>query len=315
MSICKADASGNPTGPRYYYGQGINPVGDGLTWQKAVVTVSGVDIVPENLGPVPPVGGENYLYRIPFDSDEDWTGSVRHHAVINTLYSALNVPDETDIATSASNHLVTLEVFNAAGERLRPLGTPASGQPGTEVVMPFKFRRWFQPGGSVGDDTVEVPFAALTHLFCWDNRVPEAYIAQLVQNGIASDAECQFLVGTNNSTFGIEYRAYVPDERFQYAHAISWLRGLNGSTVNGGVGSLPTPLSPNNVGKPPAGPVNSGTNTFEQMLTRINPDLSTTVLERCSFAVTLTTWAKTTNGSSFSYPYDTETAAFAIEIE
>jgi hypothetical protein len=31
--------------------------------------------------------------------------------------------------------------------------------------------------------------------------------------------------------------------------------------------------------------------------------------------VTLTTFAKTTNGESFSYPFDSETAAFALEIE
>src|SRR5204863_1834697 len=115
--------------------------------------------------------------------------------------------------------------------------------------------------------------------------------------------------------FGVEYRAYVPDQRFQYGHAIAWIRGLNASAANGGVGSLPTPLSPTNVGKPPSVPANSGTNTFQQMLTRINPDLSTTVLERCSFAVTLTTWSKTTDGASFNYPYDQETAAFALQIE
>ena len=310
VSISKADADGNPTGTRYYYGQGLHPAGDGLAWQKVV----GGDIVPDTLGPVS-VGTENYLYRIPFDSDEDWIGSVRHHALIYTLNTSLNVPDGADLTTAASNHLVTVEVFNAAGERLRPVGVPASGQPGIEVAKAFKFRRWFQPGGSVGDDTVEVPYAALTHLFCWDNRFPEADITRLVENGVASDEECQFLVEPGSSTFGVEYRAYVPDERFQYAHAISWVRGLNGSAANGGVGSLPTPLSPSNVGKPPAAPVNSGTNTFQQMLTRINADMSTTVLERCAFAVTLTTWSKTTNGASFSYPYDSETAAFALEID
>jgi hypothetical protein len=83
--------------------------------------------------------------------------------------------------------------------------------------------------------------------------------------------------------------------------------------ANGGVGSLGT-SSPSNVGKPPALPVNSGTNTFALMLTRINPDASTTLLEKCSFAVTLTTYAKTTNGASFSYPYKSEAAAFALEI-
>jgi hypothetical protein len=312
VSISRADANGNPTGPRYYYGQGLDNANDSLTWTKVV----GLDVVPDNLGPQPPVGanGEKYLYRIPYN-DEAWIGQVRYHALLNTLYSAINVPAEGDLTTDASNHLITVEVFNAAGERLRPLGTPASGQPGTEVAKAFKFRRWFQPGGSIGNDTVEVPFAALTHLFCWDNRKPEADITRLVRNGVPSDAECQFLVGTNNSTFGIEYRAYVPDERFQFGHGISWIRGLNGSAANGGVGTLPTPLSPSNVGVPNNAPVNSGTNTFQQMLTRINADLSTTVLERCSFAVTLTTFAKTTNGESFSYPFDSETAAFALEIE
>jgi hypothetical protein len=313
VSISKADSSGNPVGTRYYYGQGLHPSSDGLTWQKAVITGTGVDIVPDTLGPVS-VGTENYLYRIPFDSDEAWTGSVRHHALIHTLFAAINVPGALDLVSDASNHLITLEVFNAAGERLRPLGVPASGQLGTEVAKAFKFRRWFQPGGSVGDDTVEVPFAALTHLFCWDNRAPEADITRLVENGMASDEECQFLAEPGTSTFGVEYRAYVPDERFQYRHEISWIRGLNGSAANGGVGSLPTPLSPTNVGKPPDPPENSGTNTFQLMLTRINPVPPPTVLERCSFAVTLTTQAKTTDGASFSYPYDTETAAFALQI-
>jgi len=314
LSISKADALGNPVGPRHFYGQGLHPGGDGLAWQKAVITMTGVDIVPETLGPVN-VGSQNYLYRIPFDSDADWTGSVRYHARIHTLNASLNVPDAADLASLASNHLITLEVFNAAGERLRPLGVPASGEPGVELAKPFKFRRWFQPGGSVGDDTVEVPFAALTHLFCWDNRAPKADITRLVENGVASDEECQFLTGPGSSTFAIEYRAYVPDERFQRRHRIRWVRGLNGSLANGGVGSLPTPLSPSNVGKPPAPPVNSGTNTFAQMLTRINPDLSTTMLERCSFAVTLTTFSKTTDGEDFDYPWDQETAAFALQIE
>ena len=102
----------------------------------------------------------------------------------------------TGSMSAAANHLVTLEVFNSTGERLRPLGMPASGQPGTEIAKPFKSRRQFQPSGSVGDDTSDVPFAALTHLFCWDNRGPEADITRLVKDVAASVADCQFLVVT-----------------------------------------------------------------------------------------------------------------------
>jgi hypothetical protein len=205
-------------------------------------------------------------------------------------------------------------VFNEAGERLRPLGVPGSGQTGTEVARPFKFRRWFQPEGSPGDDTVEVPFAALTHLFCWDNRVPFADITELIIGGTASDAECQFGVGDPDSEFAIQYRAYVPDNRFQRQHTIGWTRGLNGTALNGGVGSLST-ASPANVGEPPDPAEPSGTNTFELMLTRLDPPNDPEVLDRCAFAVTLTTYAKTIVSGSLSHPYATETAAFALEID
>lgn len=313
VSISRADASGHPTGPRHYFKQG-------LAWDKVV----GANIVPESLGPIPPasVGGELHLYRIPY-GDEPWVGTVRYHALINTLEPELNVPptlgvDEPGYAASlaqpAVNHLVTIEVFNSAGERIRPLGAPATGQPGTEVAKAFKFRRWFQAGGSVGDDTVEVPYGALTHLMCWDNRPPVADITRLVKGVSPSNEECQFLQGPGDTNFAIEYRAYVPDERFQHSHSVGWVRGLNASAANGGLGTLPTPLSPTNVGEPPSMAQVSGGNTFAQMLTRLDPPSPPTVLPRCSFAVTLTTYAKTTNGENMSFPYAQETAAFALAI-
>ena len=91
---------------------------------------------------------------------------------------------------------------------------------------------------------------------------------------------------------------------------------INLSPTNGGVGSLSTPLSPANVGKPPALPATSGSNTFDLMLTRLDPP-PPVVLQRCSFAVTLTTYAKTTNGENFGYPQNApeETAAFALGID
>ena len=95
----------------------------------------------------------------------------------------------------------------------------------------------------------------------------------------------------------------MADERFQYAHSIGWLRGLNASAANGGVGTLAT-SSPANVGKPPAAAANSGNNTFALMLTRLDPvndpPNPPVVLPRCSFAVTLTTYAKTTNGENLN---------------
>jgi hypothetical protein len=283
--------------------------------------VVGSDIETELLGPftVGPAN-EKYLYKIPYPSDATWTGATTYHASIDTSDPRISGPDSLNLADKAENHLITLEVFNANGERLRPLGTPASGQPGTELLKPFKFKRWFQPADTPGDDLKDVQYAALTHLFCWDNRVPVADITRLVLDGNASNEQCQFLAGPADAEFAIEYRAYVPDERFQQDHSIGWVRGLNGTVENGGKGTLPTPASPTNVGKPLDPPENSDPNTFATMLTSIEPnptpppDTVTTVLPRCAFAVTLTTRAKTTDGGSFHYPHAQETAAFALAI-
>ena len=314
ISITKADGSGNPSGTRVYYGDGVYK-DESLSWSKVV----GSDIVPELLGPytVGPAN-EKYLYKIPYPSDATWTGATTYHASIDTRDPRIAGPDDLNLTAQAENHLITLEVFDANGERLRPLGTPASGQPGAEHSKAFKFKRWFQPENTPGDDLKDVPYAALTHLFCWDNRAPVADITRLVLDDTASNEQCQFLVGPGDAEFAIEYRAYVPDERFQQDHSIGWIRGLNGTTANGGKGSLPTPLSPTNVGKPLDGPENSGSNTFQTMLTSIEPnptpppDNLATVLPRCAFAVTLTTRAKTTDGGSFHYPYAEEIAAFAL---
>jgi hypothetical protein len=301
VSVSRADSAGNPTGTRHYFG-------DGLAWDKVV----GPDVVPESLGPTT-VGTEGHLYRIPY-VDEAWTGTVRYHALINTLKTEFNVPDGADLVSPSERHLITLEVFNAAGERLRPLGTPATGQPGVEVAKPFKYQRWFQPGGSPGDDLKPVPFGALTHLFLWDNRPPVSDITRLVKSGVPSSEECQFLEGAADATFAVEYRSYLPDPRCLFDQSIGWVRGLNGSAANGGAGSLGTPTPPVNVGQPPAGPANSGSSTFEQMLTRLDPPNPPAVLAKCSFAATLVTWSKTTNGENFGYPHSSETAAFALEI-
>ncbi|MCA0454117.1 MAG: hypothetical protein LCI00_09110 [Chloroflexi bacterium] len=289
VSISEANANGEPTGSRSYYQ-------NGLSWQKAVMTSSGLDIVPEVLGPFT-VNGVSNLYTIPYDSNADWTGGGRYHAAINT----------NDFADK--QHLITLEVFDTNAARLRPTGTAPTGEPGTEIAKPFKFRRWFQAGGSPGDDTVEVPFGAMTHLFWWDNGAPYAKIDALVRNGVVFNYECLFFEGSANSTFGIQYHAYVPNPMFQYHHTIGWGRGLY--SVYGGTGTL-LAASNANVGypDPPAPGGFSPTNTFAEMLdTASDPGRN-----KCSFVVNLTTYAKTTNGDDLSYPYATSGAAFALEI-
>lgn len=275
LSITRSTATGTPIGSREYYGPG-------LSWKKAV----GPDIVEVALGPVP-VGTEQFLYEIPYDADANWEAG-QYHAEIDTTD-----PHWTDPLV---RHLVTVEIFDATGRRLRPNGAPATGQAGTEVAAAFTYRRKVAETGP----TQDVPFGALTHAFWWDNRPVEAEIIELVKDGVPSSAVCQFLEGDPTSTFGINYRAYHPEGLFHRHHHIWWKQGLAGShgdILNPGLG---------NVGVPPAAPGASPTVTFETMLGAHS---------RCAFTVFLTTYGKTTDGDNLSYPHVTDSAAFALSVE
>ena len=263
ISTSASDSNGNPTGAR-------TPLSDGLSWNKYV----GFDVQTQALGPFS-AGGENNLFEIPYDADQDWH-SGQYHGYLAT----------TDFADG--RHLLTLEVFDAAGNRLRPTG---AGGPGTDAA--FTFRRWFQPVGP----TANVPYAALTHMFWWDNRHAIADIEDLRLNGVPSDEQCQFLEGSGSSTFSVGYRAYHLDPMFLLNHSLWWRRGLGGPT-----GYLVN-ASPFNVG--PALGV-SPTETFANML---GPEA------KCSFSLNLYVNVKTFNGIGTLNGYDAwDYAAFALEI-
>ena len=264
ISVSAADSNGNPTGSRTY-------LSDGLSWNKYV----GINVETEVLGPFS-AGGENNLFVIPYlDGSVDWHSGQYHGYLKNT-----------DFANG--RHLVTLEVFDTAGNRLRPTGAGGAG-----VDTPFTFRRWFQPIGP----TANVPFAALTHMFWWDNREAIAEIDDLRMNGAPSAEQCQFLEGPGGSTFSVGYRAYHPEPMFLLNHSLWWRRGLGGPT-----GYLVN-ASPFNVG--PAMGV-SPTETFANMLGSE---------AKCSFSLNLYVNVKTFNGFGTLDGYDDwDYAAFALEI-
>lgn len=286
ISVTAADENGDPIGERHY-------LTEGLSWKKAVLTPSGVDIVPVNMGPFTR-GTEGNLFSIPYDAENDWNAG-QFHGRINT-----NDPDWSDPTV---RHLVTLEVFDEDGHRLRPTGAPAVGLPATELPADFTFRRRTQDEGS----TDNVPFAALTHMFWWDNRSLEAEIVGLNRDGVESNSECQFLEGSASTNFGISYRAYHPNEMFQLSHSIRWRRGL-GSFADS-VGFL-LPSSSDNVGQPPADPGDSPTNTFGQML----GIASVPARRKCAFTVFLNIGSKITDGGGLNGQTRQDTAAFALEI-
>ncbi len=277
ISVSAADGNGDPTGSRSTFDQP-------LSWLYYQPSGTDVLVLSEPLGPFS-AGGEANLYLIPYDADRDWQSGQFHGAV-----------DTTDFANG--RHLITVEVFDGAGNRIRPAGSSGAG-----TDKAFTFRRWFQPIGP----TANVPFAALTHMFWWDNRQAVAQIVDLRKGSVASSDECQFLVAPGTEFFRAGYRAYHPDDMFILNHVAWWRRGLGGPA-----GTLIN--SPENAGKPP-GPVAVTPTTSPPA--QPDPPTFANLLDahtKCSFSLNLHVNVKTTNGSGILTSLNADDqAAFALE--
>ncbi|HXK14905.1 MAG TPA: hypothetical protein VNH45_10250, partial [Gaiellaceae bacterium] len=269
ISAVRADAFGNPTGPR-------TTLSSAVAWlYYKVIPGPQILVLADTLGPLT-VGTENNLYKIPYDADQDWQDD-QYHGFLDTT------------VLGNDRYLVMLEVFDNAGNMIKPNGSSGPG-----AGKPFTFRRWSQPIGPLDN----VPFSALTHMFWWDNSPSFAHIYDLRLNGLGSSDECQFLVGTPSSTFSSGYRGYHPNPLFIHNHVMWWRRGLGGSS-----GTLIN--SNDNAGEPPAPLAVSPTATFGTMLGTHN---------RCSFSLNLDVYVKTNNGSGvLSYLNSSDQAAFALE--
>jgi hypothetical protein len=284
VSVTEADAAGNPVGPRHYHDAAVS-------WRYAKATGTGVSILSETLGPLPPVGGKDFLYTIPFDADKDWLAQ-QGHAFINTTDPRWSDPTR--------RHLITIEIFDGAGNRLRPTGTTPIDPAAPGSATAFTFRRWRVPTGAMDN----VPFAALTHLFWWDNRPLEADLIAFTNNGTPSTQQCLFLEGLTSTQFGVQYYAYHPNPMFKLYHNISYIRGLGA-----GGGSLETNNTANVVA-----PTNSASQSLADMLgTYEDPPGTIVPRKRCAFAVTLRLDGKLTDGASPN-PYVAETGAVALLI-
>jgi hypothetical protein len=296
MSVIAVDDAGQPVG---------SPIvlGDTVTWDKLVDVPGDVVRMPETLGPQA-VGAETNLFAVPYWSSPNHRYlSGQFHQVWNTAAAQF----------SDRRYMLVVEVFDAAGGRIKPNG--ATG-PGT--AQAFQFRRW-----SSSSDTDPVPYADLAHVFWIDNTPVGGDIVDLRRNGVVNTAECQFMSGPGTTTFAIGFRAYHAhgvehagngdDDSFMWHYAIGWQRGLNGST--GSLGPAPSGgTNHTDVGET-GGAVSSGSETFQTMLTKTNPDGTTTVLSKCTFSVSLHVYAKHFTGAGRITAYDYhETASFALEI-
>jgi len=237
----------------------------------------------DNLGPFTIGAGASErtnTYKIPYTDDRDWQDG-QWHAYINTA-------DFTN-----DRYLITIEVFKADGTRIRPTGAPALGD-GAEAAAGFKFLQWKVRTGPTS--THEVPFAALTNMVWWDNRPPVSQLISLSGSG-GSAADCQFLSGAPTDTLAVTVKAYHPNPLFIAGRSLVAYRGLHDTTGNAFV------LPPVNVAAPTAD-VTSDPKTLASLL---GPTT------KCSFALVLSTSAKTTDGIGAVWGPATANGAFALE--
>jgi hypothetical protein len=287
VSVRRADGAGAATGDPIVFDEG-------LSWKY---DDGAGNLLIENLGPAT-VGGQTNLYRIPYDGDRDW---VDPH---QSFHAWLHTADATRFTDG--RYLVTLEVFNGAGQRLRPAGAGGAG-----LATAFTYRRRVAETG-IGA-TVPVNQPALTNLFWWDNRPAVGQICALRVGPLASSDECQFLCGTAASEFGVNYRAYHPLAKFQAGHSLVVTRGLSGSTV---AELADAPSVDGNVGLGGACG-ESGSARFDCLLRALpSPAVPpcTIAYPKCSFTANLHVTTKTWNGSGHLWDRDVHRqASFALD--
>lgn len=298
LKVAKVNAAGQAVGD-------FQTLTAPVAWQR----YDGTQKATESLAALPSdVGGQEGLYKFPYEGDgKNWFW-VDYHQNWNT---ALFDPDGSDPAETIENDkfMVVLEVFGPGGTRIRP--NSSAGGPGNPAA--FQFRRWIS---SV--DTANVPYADCAHVFWVNNREVVANIENLINTGTANTGECQFMSGTDDSTFSIGFRAYHEDgvttgggvgdtNSFMRTFGISWQRGLNGPS-----GTLQT------------GTTDKGENTiaisnsltFEYLLGEfiVNGQPSGPHT-KCTFSVHLAAHGKHHNGGGFldGYFSASETASFALQ--
>ncbi|MCC7243004.1 MAG: enoyl-CoA hydratase/isomerase family protein [Acidobacteria bacterium] len=289
LTVQQANAAGDPVPGT---SQRIGPSGG--RWRKFRFSGGSIQVLNVPLAAPPVASGETDLWTIPFDADlpsnEEWLANQYHGQLDTTTF-----PN--------GRHLLTVEIFDSNGNRLRPTG---AGGAGTDT--PFTYHLWQKSGAT--DVFPNVPFAGLTHILWWDNRAGTGDIEGVQVSGSPVPVgTCLFLSGPSTAELRVRYRAYHPEEMFLQRYSLTCYRGLEGAvqappTIVNGV--LPVADATANAGTPPSAAALSTGVPFSALLGSHT---------RCSFAVNLITSLKTTNGSDFLHQGNLrDTVAFALEI-
>jgi hypothetical protein len=274
MSVAKASATGDAIGtPQQLTGA--------IAWSRWKWVGPQLQTEAVSLGPNI-VGANSDLYLIPYESDAPdggWLWFQFHHAWNTAQHDN-------------GKHVVIVEVFDAAGNRIKPAGAPGAGNP-----VGFTFRRWTDE-----INTAAVNFAALTHLFHVDNVSCYGDIVALRKNNEAVSGPCLFLQGCTGDNFTVRFYAFHANN-FMHSYNLWAVRGLNDSNIaiESGTSNAPSPipavLSADNA--------KAATKTFGEML---GPH------QKCAFAIELRVYPKHTNGMGIIHEYGMgDTAAVALE--
>lgn len=279
VRVSKANQDGEPVGPAIY-------MNGGITWKYW-----------ESLGGYPPqikirakslnLPSDPSYYEIPYTQDHNWLSKYNHVHI-----------DTRDWGDG--RHLVTLELYDSSFKRLAP--NNALDAVAADKKKPFTYEWWHDPlVPNDPEDTQNVPYAGLTHMFWWDNQDCVAEITKLRNTGVANNAQCQFMAGSDSSTFGADFKAYHPftpgdtsNISFMHFWELNYWKGLGGGKLDFDIGNTPE------------NPGTSATKTFLSMLGE--EDL------KCTFSLELHVHTKTTDGSSDLDNLDErDVASFALD--
>ena len=278
VSVVKANSSGNPAGVP-------QPLTDPVAWKRWKWVGPQLQTEAVALGPNV-VGTNSALYLIPYEADAPDGGWLwfQFHQSWNTTKG------------DNAKYLIVVEVFDAAGNRLKPQGAPGAG-----TEKPFTFRRW-----SSEAMTDPVNYAALVHMFHADNVSCYGDIVDLRKNGVSSTEECQFIQACQNDGFSVGFYAFHA-KNFMASYRLWYHRGLNGPDVVLETGSTNAPA-----GIPPVpSPLNSA-NAKQSNSATIGDMLGPH--QKCTFSIELRVYPKHTNGFGIIHAYRaSDTAAVALE--
>lgn len=291
ISVAIANAAGAPLESTRRY------LDDAITWFYNDPVLVGTDLTVEKRSLPLTNTSDPSFHLIPYEnlipSDAAYRPDQYHGFV-----------DTTEFGGGVGRHLITVEIYNATFERVIP--NVAFGVTG-DVAEAFSYETW-----NVPDVTTTVPFAALTHLFWWDNRPLTTLIEDLRMNNNSSSEECQFLqkpTADADADFSCGFRAYHPQHTsnvdFLFSWQLRWKRGLGGaqSTLDSGVESEGFGTDPKQ----------SDDELFSIMLNQGLPAGETNT--KCTFSLLLFAGAKTWNGTRYLHPNSLrDVASFALDV-